>query len=259
MFRDLQWLKDYRYRATEAKHLPGPVGQRDFDFAKLKDLDAVTRPGESVKECNNSSCDMFGARCRAEAHGESMVDVFPFVEAGEQDLHLDIAQQVSKEFDFSGVEKMFDISGLDGALSIALCKRIQTLYSTVFDRPTLEPLGTTGSFVKVHRPGVDSRVTFVQSSNHDMWLEILRGLHDAVFMSHAWSGDEHNTAATATMLMYKLAFEGVRPGGVLFVYDSSTDANPVVSEYIETSGFSVVQRISVDGASKAMVIVGRKP
>merc|ERR1712176_1274585 len=89
-----------------------------------------------------------------------------------------------------------------------------------------------------------------------MWLEVLKELHDAVLVSNPWSDDEQHTAETAAMLMYEFAFEGVRPGGLLFVHDSIRDANTILSESIESSGFSVVQRISY---ANSRIIVGQKP
>jgi hypothetical protein len=283
MFRDLQWLKERRSQNAEVE----PEANKHSSHDRHRSVEIATT-AEIATSSNDLGCrsarqnsmetdagacakhhadlcraPVMGsegspfARGRAEAHGDSMVDVCLIEQVDPREVCREVAERLWRDLDLSGVERLLDISGLDGALSIVLSRHNPALNSTVFDRPSaVEPLGAEESFVTVERPQAGDRVTFMRSSSHDMWLEVLRSRHDAVLVSHAWGDDEPNWLAWAEMCEF--AFEGLRPGGLVVLYDPKASVCSSGAQAMEASGFNIIQTISFAERGFGSVLVGRR-
>lgn len=183
-----------------------------------------------------------------------------------------IAEQLSKEVDFSHVKRLLDISAEDGALSHALCEHNLELAVTVLDPADEDDEGysmlqdrtTEDSCVCIKRLDPSGRITFVSGSHHTVWNEAFKIEHDVVLMQR--SSDAMSEVAIRAL--YGRAFQGLRPGGVVLMIDVVAEqvsgpnqpALPqasMVSEML-AAGFTEIQQMCLCN-SMGQLLIGKKP
>jgi len=127
------------------------------------------------------------------------------------------AKQLTKRVDITGIKSLLDVGGGSGAWSITLARANEALHAKVLELP--EVCVTGRRFVAAEAGTVPSRVEFLSGSCIDSWPAEAGNDHDAVLMSYV-SG---SVPASLVPILYKNAFERVRPGGMLIVHDFMVD------------------------------------
>lgn len=147
-----------------------------------------------------------------------------------------IAEQLSREVDFSHVHKLLDISAEDGALSRVLCEQYLELSATVLD--------------------------FAENQISD---ELFIIEHDVVLMQRSSTAMPELTLRA----LYGRAFQGLRPGGVVLMIDVVAEqvsgpnqpALPqasMVSVEMLAAGFTEIQQMCLCN-SMGQLLIGKKP
>ncbi|CAM3691774.1 methyltransferase [Kibdelosporangium persicum] len=122
-----------------------------------------------------------------------------------------IARELAAGVDWSRHHDFVDVGGARGNLSAWLVKAQPHLSGTVFDRPELEPLFAE----HMARHGTAEQVRFVTG---DFFTESLPEADVLIFghILHDWDDDERRALVAR-------AYESVRPGGVVVIYDRMID------------------------------------
>jgi hypothetical protein len=175
------------------------------------------------------------------AHGEDENGEVPFAQIWQNPMALQffftgmdtmngtIGPELAKVFDWSRYESFADCGGARGNLASAIAQAHPHLRGVVFDLPPVKP------FFKqlVTDRGVADRVTFHAG---DFFVDPLPETDVLIFGNalHDWSEEQRKE-------LIKKAFNAVRPGGALLVYDPMLDPerrrldNLLLSMYMLTS------------------------
>lgn len=125
---------------------------------------------------------------------------------------LATAAQLCKRVNFAGMKSILDIGGGSGAFAITICRTHPSVHYKILEFP--EVCKTGEKFVAAESPGVANRIRYVRGSCLERWPEELGRDHDVVLMSYV----SESVPAHAVPLIYKRAFERLRPGGMLIVH-----------------------------------------
>lgn len=146
-----------------------------------------------------------------------------------------LAPKLAAAFDWSGYETVADIGGARGNLAGNIVKAHAHLRGKVFDLPPMEPFFSE----HMRRLGVEGRVSFHAG---DFFVDQLPEA-DVLVIGHAlhdWAPDERRA-------IVKKAFQAVRPGGALLVYDPMVDEHPAdPGNYL----ISLSMLLTTDGGSE---------
>lgn len=127
------------------------------------------------------------------------------------------ARQLCKCVDFAGMNSLLDIGGGSGAFSIVICRQNPKMKAVVLEFP--EVCKTGAAFVAAEPREVAERISYVSGSCLDPWPAELGQQHDLVLISYV----SESVPAAALPELYKAAFQGVRPGGLLIVHSFMVD------------------------------------
>jgi predicted O-methyltransferase YrrM len=125
---------------------------------------------------------------------------------------LATAGQLCRRVDFTGMRSLLDIGGGSGAFAITICRKHPELHAKILEFP--EVCKTGEKFVAAEPRQVAQRITYIRGSCLDEWPAELGNGHDVVLMSYV----SESVPAEAVPMIYKLAFERLRPGGMLIVH-----------------------------------------
>jgi len=125
---------------------------------------------------------------------------------------LATAAQLCKRVDFSGMRSLLDIGGGSGAFAITICRKYPSLDAKILEFP--EVCNTGERFVAAEPPEVANRIQYIRGSCLETWPKALGTDHDVVLMSYV----SESVPADAVPMIYKRAFECLRPGGMLIVH-----------------------------------------
>jgi SAM-dependent methyltransferase len=130
------------------------------------------------------------------------------------ELHLDLADELAAALDLTGVQRMLDLGGGSGVVSLALLRRHPQLTAVVVD---LESVCATGRDIAAARPEAD-RIVYHAA---DYLRDELPGGVDLVLMCDAGAFDETTLGKLRASL---------NPGGRLVVVDQFAPAEGVAPE-----------------------------
>jgi cyclopropane fatty-acyl-phospholipid synthase-like methyltransferase len=119
---------------------------------------------------------------------------------------------LARSFDLGGAERLLDVGGGSGAFSIALCQRNPGLRATIVDFPNV--LDVAERFVTEAK--LQERIEFIRE---DAVRAAWPAGQDIVLMSYLLSA----VAEASIPLLFRKAWEALRPGGRLLIHDFMLD------------------------------------
>ena len=122
------------------------------------------------------------------------------------------ALMLAKRLDLGGARLLLDVGGGSGAFSIALCQRDPKLRATVLDFPNV--LAVAERFVKEAK--LQDRIAYVHG---DAIGTAWPNDQDVVLMSYLLSA----VAEQSIPLLFRKAWDALRPGGRLLIHDFMLD------------------------------------
>jgi ubiquinone/menaquinone biosynthesis C-methylase UbiE len=122
------------------------------------------------------------------------------------------ALMLAKTFDLGDAKVLLDVGGGSGAFSIALCQRHSDLRATVLDFPNV--VSVAERFVKEEQ--LQDRIGYVRG---DAVSATWPGGQDVVLMSYLLSA----VAEASIPLLFRKAWDALRPGGRLLIHDFMLD------------------------------------
>ncbi|WP_328304448.1 acetylserotonin O-methyltransferase (plasmid) [Streptomyces sp. NBC_00435] len=125
--------------------------------------------------------------------------------------HATVGPQLAQALDWSRYSSFIDVGGARGNVAAAIAQAHPHLTGGVFELPAVEPLFDE----HVERLGLANRVFFHSGD----FFEKPMPQTDVVILGHVlhdWALEERRT-------LLKRAFEAVRPGGALVIYDQMLD------------------------------------
>jgi SAM-dependent methyltransferase len=131
--------------------------------------------------------------------------------AGMDSLSNRIGDDLAQSFDWSGYDTFCDVGGARGNVSCILANANPHLRGICFDLPHLKPLFEE----HVGELGLEKRIEF---QSGDFFAEPLPEA-DVMVMGHIL----HDWNVEQRHLLLKKAFDAIRPGGALLVYDRMID------------------------------------
>lgn len=122
-----------------------------------------------------------------------------------------IGPELARVFDWSGYQEFTDVGGARGNLAAALTRAHPHLNGSVFDLPNLETLFTE----HMRSLQLDGQISF---RGGNFFKDPLPSTEVIVFghVLHDWNADERQ-------MLIKKAFEALKPGGTLLIYDRMMD------------------------------------
>jgi len=124
------------------------------------------------------------------------------------------ALMLAKSFDLGEAKVLLDVGGGSGAFSIALCQRHSDLRATVLDFPNV--VAVAERFVKEAK--LQDRIAYVRG---DAVSAPWPNRQDVVLMSYLLSA----VAEASIPLLFRKAWDALRPGGLLLIHDFMLDDN----------------------------------
>jgi ubiquinone/menaquinone biosynthesis C-methylase UbiE len=147
------------------------------------------------------------------------------------------ALMVAKQLDLEGAERLLDVGGGSGAFSIALCQRNPGLRATVLDFPNV--IAVAERFVKETK--LQDRVAYLRGdAGGAPWPND----QDVVLMSYLLSA----VAEPSFPLLFRKAWEALRPGGRLLIHDFMLD-NDETGPALAALWFLQYLSVRIDGIS----------
>jgi ubiquinone/menaquinone biosynthesis C-methylase UbiE len=144
---------------------------------------------------------------------------------------------VAKQLDLEGAERLLDVGGGSGAFSIALCQRNPGLRATVLDFPNV--IAVAERFVKETK--LQDRVAYLRGdAGGAPWPND----QDVVLMSYLLSA----VAEPSFPLLFRKAWEALRPGGRLLIHDFMLD-NDETGPALAALWFLQYLSVRIDGIS----------
>ena len=122
------------------------------------------------------------------------------------------AEAIAAALDLSGRKRLLDLGGGPGTYAVFFCRANPELTSTIFDKPTSEPIAMN----IVRRYGLEDRIDFFGGN---FLKDPLPQGYDVVWISQILHGDSPEDAAKLVRDAGKL----LNPGGLLIVQDFVVD------------------------------------
>ncbi len=123
------------------------------------------------------------------------------------------AQEIAQLFDVNGVRKILDVGAGPGTYSLAFLTRYPFLKAFLLDLPSTIKIAQ--QFVALN--SFKDRVYFIEGDYKK--LDFGENLFDLVLMSHI----THDEGTSVNKLLFKKAYQALRPGGKLIVHDFMTN------------------------------------
>ncbi len=121
---------------------------------------------------------------------------------------------LAREVDLSGAERLLDIGGGTGAMTISLCKAYPHLSSTIIDFPNVAEIG----WQFVAEAGLVNRVSYVPGNALECSWPTQQ---NAILMSYLLSGVPGQSIAR----LLQQSIDSLDPGGLVMIHDFMVDAD----------------------------------